>query len=1135
MKEQFVSSSELTRRQPYSTLNTAHSLPNERFIMDSAPKENRPKFSSEHRNQSRPQAFSPELELAHIIAERVARNEDQAAAESRRVLDEMGAKVSDSGGHPFDALMKQKAENPLPNINPVPSEHPDDKALREKMIQAPKDAQLHPDLKDVALITPEFPYGDTLDAPDITDPDIRSRLVQIQRNLNTELAETEGIKDVLKAAPDFNKLIDTGVDPEQVKKGLAYLKRFRNLYEVRHKTDQEDKRFRGFSLQWKDMKDIDEMGPAPWLDGQFDILYDLAEKGGELLDSPQVRAIEAKFNEAVGYLLLEGKPIEQVVEIQNKYNIQTSLFFMSASVGRRNLEGIQGSAVRLKTEGLFTALSFNGGRVGSMLNRMADMVNVARVSEGGFVEDHDHHVTTLERQHLDNKMVNVVKGKLIAEQFNLAVYAKAGSYADRYEILKDRMRRELKVPAGEPLGSESEKQAQEYLRREIRGNVNVAHDAYLVTQMQAIEASKGRRIEKHPYAFFTDPKGIFDFLNIEEFLTNKWGTLNHEQMLFLRQIKLDLAMHDSKKGSIKGMTRAQLVELGTRKFKELFTVPDFYSSGWRIEGIRDHIARLQEYHLQNDRLSAYVGGVDDSKLGLTDDGGIPESLTPGQRRDNDVLQSLQDKINTIREDVKDLSPDDKRRMIAAKNTLIDNDVSMEDDLKEVAKEEYRLEIMNRVNLTPDQKKKRYLDFIKNNLTLDERNMYVDRTINSDDKITINLAAKRNAGEFALFLALKAAGPDSAMREAAWKKIQKYKPEEMIRFVRERKGLMGEVEELRIVDKIFTAQGINGDTKTDFNGNKLSIHAADVFRRDYLPAISMIREAAFREVPPRQIDFRDLDKPENAQYKEQINKALKGVWTPDAARPGELPTDMLIKLYKGMDKYISEKKITKQFISSTEYEDLGARVQKSDDLLLDQLEVVPENMAAGNVSSYWTSEAAGDALVRNYNDIKNAQEAGGHLVKFLTTEGSKDEFLKAATAFAHSVKEYNGWEGAAKAMRFTFGSYLLMAEQDYGIDILGVGKIGRLATSDLQRILGQGVDSITREQMLNIMDHIRGHLTTNDHDDPEKYYNELMNQLGVDGLSRLKDKSTSAVIYLAFLFLLGTSLAAGTAAFKEASK
>lgn len=1155
MKEAYIPGAELTQRQAYSTLNTAHSLSNERFVMDSTPKENRLNLSNERKTVPMPPDSSPEQGLAVVLAKRIAENQDQAGVEVHKILEQLGygknsgiqkdkktmdAKVSapaESGNHGYDVLMKQKAEDDYSRMYPRVPENQADQEFFEKVHGEREVAQFHPDLKDLALVSKEFPYGDVVEAPDITDGTILSRLAKIQRNLNNELSETEGIKDILKAAPDFNDLLDKGVSPDQVKKGIAYLNRLREIYGQRHSEDQEDKRFRGFSLQWTDMRDIKDDGPIAWMDGQFDILYDLAVKG-EILDSPQVRALEGKFNEAVGYLLLVGTPIEEVVEVQNNYNIRTSLIFARASIDRRNLEGVQGSVVRLKTNGLFTALSFNEGRAGAMLNRLADMVNNMRVSEGGFVKEHGH-ATNREQQHLDNKMVNMSRDRLILEQFNLAIHAETGIYRPRYEAVKASMLKSLVENSKQnpnedealmkALEARAEDKARANLMREIRRDVNVAYDVYGVTQMQAVEASRGKRIYEQPYTIFTDPKSFMDFLNIEEFLTNKWGSLQHEQEIFLRQMKLDMVQNEASGVDIKDLDIFQKEELGTRMFKELFTVPDFYSSGWRMRGMMDQIERVQKYSLENQRLFDYFKASAGKKApGEVEGLRIVTGDSPRNRKDRAAFESLTGKISELRESIADMSPADKTRKIAEYERQVLADKELDDDEKKQKIDQYARVLNLRKNLSPTQKDKSIHDFLRNKLTLEERSLYIDRVIANPSALWQE--AKTNAGEFALFMQLKRAGTGNEKKrlESAgiWKKIQKYRPEEMIRIARERKGSVGDTHGLDEIDAIFTKYGIQSEDKLDFSGNKVTIRAHDVFRRDYAPVLAMIREKAYKGTPPQQVDFRSISEADKAE----INKALDGIWV----NKGSLPADSLKSLLAEMDLYIKNTNLTHELTHSSEYEDLYARTVKSDDVLLDQLENVPDNMPEGGVSSFWAAEGMGDALVRNYNDIAAAQKAGGALVSFLKTEG-KDEYRKYALEFAHHVADYNGTEGAAKALRYTYGSFLLMAEQDYLVDILGVGKLGRFATSDIERIFGAGVSPMTREELLKEMDHIRGHLTSGDHSDPEKYYQNLMNELSINGFDRFRDKSATLGIYLVFLLLLGSSLAAGAAAFKEASK
>lgn len=919
----------------------------------------------------------------------------------------------------------------------------------------------------------------------ITHPDLIKFIDRL--NLKLEYPEAGGSRALQRALEDLFR-IDAPIEQlriareniELMRRGTEEAGQRGEAGAAQDEYDADiDHGFTSFVLQGNDREKIRNQGGLIWLDEQFDNLYRLA-KSGELLDSPQVQAIQNKFNDAYSYLqyLQEngGNSItdDSITELLTTYGIRTNLIFARASVDRRNLEGIQGSVQRLRATGMLTALSLDEGRAGVMFNRMIQMVNDTRIREGTFEYDKHGNIVS-ERQHLTNEIVNTIRQDLQKEQFQLAIKG-VGAFADKYNVLlgPDGANDPAKVA-----------QAKKLLEIHIVRAVNVAYDVYGVSQQQAVTAARGRGLDENSsYRWFSDSQSIFDMFNIEEFLTNKWGTFNHAQMEFLKRIKLDLARHEAKGVDTSKMTEDQLEELGTRLFRDLFAVPDFFSSSWRIQGTLDQIQEVELYHAYNAKIA------------------------------EDILQGA----NRFRSGSEPES--ELKAKVEAERVRIEAEINGE-NLSNVQKENKRKELWNK-----------YL--ISKEFSLNDRELYLSRfNFNPAQKTVIALAAKEKAEGLALFMRVKAAdGKNSTEvaenRTAAWEKIKDLRPEEIIKLVRERKGKIGEFSQLDEIDKIFKDRGILDEHRTDDSGRDVKIRAHDVFRRDYLPVLSIIREEALHSSPPQAVNFKNL----SPEQKAKINQALR-----KDENDGFDYADRVKLLYEDMGGFIDRKGIVKRFVTSSEYEDLYTRVLNVDDTILEQLEVLPENMGEKKlrVSEHWSAENGADALFRTFGDLAAGQQAGNKLVAFFEVEGVKDEYSKLALEFAHFIKQYNGLDGAAKGFRYTFGSYLLVAEQNYLADLTGLGKLPfRLNSSDIEKIFGHGVEPQTREELLKTMDHIRGHLETNDHSDPEKYYNQLVALLGVDTFNMGKDRAITIGIYAILLMLL-LAPATGVLVATEATK
>lgn len=311
----------------------------------------------------------------------------------------------------------------------------------------------------------------------------------------------------------------------------------------------EERRF-GFYLQPTDLAQLRGDAVA-WLDSQFDVLYRFAQEGQELT-SPIVNNMQTVVSEAVRYLQTYNPDILE--EFQRLFTIRFNLMQNRTAIGYRSIDNIKQAAHTLGVHGLLYALSFENGRVGAMFNRMHEMLEDERLSSANF------HITPHTAYQLQEK--------LIQEQLELAEKG-VGLFA---------------APTGEVTEEIREKR-----ERDIRRAVRTAYDVFASSQRMAVLVARGKRLEGNE-AYFSDPaSGPLNVYNIEDLLYEKFDLYNIHDQEFVERMKLEIADDHLKGKQINPatLTKDEKLDLGKRLFRDLFAVPDFFSSGWRIEGVLD--------------------------------------------------------------------------------------------------------------------------------------------------------------------------------------------------------------------------------------------------------------------------------------------------------------------------------------------------------------------------------------------------------------------------------------------------------------------------------------------------------------------------------------------------------------------
>lgn len=382
----------------------------------------------------------------------------------------------------------------------------------------------------------------------------------------------------------------------------------------------------GFYLSIKEYRELD-VDPFGWLDRNFDNLYMVSRQGHEL-NSPAFQSFQSRFQEAARYVELyyEGHVAERFADIfATRYNSLA----MRTVIGYRDIEQVRGQARNLLSHGLFHGLSLEGGAVFSMFNRINELLD-------------DKRLQNQDSFHLTPLIMNQVQDESVKEQMDLAQKGASLFKFERTRAVEGRMtleqvdanilksfdKRVIEAVVAEIVDSDRSKlvalrQSDEYKRDEEKYNqeindttfvikgvtrtVRTAYDLSVASQRQAVIASRSKRIPTDE-AYFSEVTFLTPY-NFEQLLVYKFGIANAEADEYFEELKINIAdgriqeLEETAKAEkrslkfeerqeiqeIRSMTREEKIHLGERLFRDLFAVPDIFSSGWRIKGYLEAI------------------------------------------------------------------------------------------------------------------------------------------------------------------------------------------------------------------------------------------------------------------------------------------------------------------------------------------------------------------------------------------------------------------------------------------------------------------------------------------------------------------------------------------------------------------
>ncbi len=335
----------------------------------------------------------------------------------------------------------------------------------------------------------------------------------------------------------------------------------------------------GFYLQ-EDDRDQLKRDPIVWLDKQFDQLYLIAQQGQEL-SSPLVDQIQRLISDALQYVSKKRPDMTEKFATLN--TLRFNLISMRTSIGYRSIENIKKASYSLGVHGLLSGFALEDGKVGAMFNRVHEYFEDQRLKS---------HL-----QHATPEMAHKLQQEIIQEQLELA-NKHLNNFTDLSFIPTELFNRTLeKIRANEKLDPDhgldylpDEEEVKGRIieaRSEITRSVRTAFDIFVSSQRQAVLVARGKHLTAND-AYFADPfTGPLNVYNLEDLLIMKFGIYTAQDEEFVRRIKLDMADSNLRKKGLKpkSLSISEREDLGRRLFRDLFAVPDFFSSGWRIEGI----------------------------------------------------------------------------------------------------------------------------------------------------------------------------------------------------------------------------------------------------------------------------------------------------------------------------------------------------------------------------------------------------------------------------------------------------------------------------------------------------------------------------------------------------------------------
>jgi len=313
-----------------------------------------------------------------------------------------------------------------------------------------------------------------------------------------------------------------------------------------------------FALLQSDDPDAINMFVNKW----FDALYNSAA-GRDAAESPAFESVQKAHQEASVFLASGRTPEEKdrnnkkLAELSRVFDTRIDLLRMSSAISTKSIESIQKGSFGLRAQGLLYGMSLDKGYTSVMYNRLDELMEDERVKapRGNLTPE---MVRRIQKSVIDETMLFTGRTKLVDD-----------TYSEDFDA-----QQAMGIHAGKTYA-------------DVQRAVRSAYDILVDSQRLAVIAARGQRLPGTK-AYYSDAGWAFKAFNLEKYFTAKYGVFNAVDEKFFREVKDDMAQAWMAEKN-QNLTEEQRHKLGDLLFKDIAPAADFFSSGWRIEGITDQL------------------------------------------------------------------------------------------------------------------------------------------------------------------------------------------------------------------------------------------------------------------------------------------------------------------------------------------------------------------------------------------------------------------------------------------------------------------------------------------------------------------------------------------------------------------
>lgn len=471
----------------------------------------------------------------------------------------------------------------------------------------------------------EIPQMPTFDASKYEDPEVKTMAAKLAFAKDNLINDPDLMDEY---AVGIQKIIDNSsgdknTQANDLRQELELAARAVN-YKIRQSDIDSRDTYRLY-LTTKDFDDL-ESDPMEWIKHQINKIYNFSAEGQEQ-SSPLVQGAQQLHERALSWLThteQARRDPDLIKKFSEQFSNRLYTMFARSAVQQKNMEGIGGIAGQLGAHGIMNTLSFEGGLVNRMHNRINEMYDDKRITLP------QHHVTSVEHAQVQSRVL---------EEYTRLIMA-----SDDPQLYREIGLDMSAVKGGAMSDARSFTLAEENIRRAVR----TAYDHFVASQREAVIVARGDALPtgEDLQGIVADPSALFQMFNMEQLLIAKFGTLNHEQQLFFNAIKRRYAESDLRgkkvknfndwaqerikidphiahhaeehveKGKKPDYTRAALEDYGSELMRDLMQVNDWYSSGWKLDEFMKQLDQNMLYRMAMHRKVGHISELSEADRNL---------------------------------------------------------------------------------------------------------------------------------------------------------------------------------------------------------------------------------------------------------------------------------------------------------------------------------------------------------------------------------------------------------------------------------------------------------------------------------------------------------------------------------------